>query len=103
MLRSLWNSFRLFGFGELRRFDQIAYYIDGVIYWWIGGFGAQLESYEMSKPISDKRVINNREYKIFSCQKSWLMYRTSWSTSLPIDINQANKKLRTIKTELNGL
>lgn len=52
----------------------------GRFYTWIGGFGAQLFSFEWRCPRpGTQRYLNGRHYTVFSAERRWGRWRISWS------------------------
>ncbi|WP_421439934.1 hypothetical protein [Agrobacterium tumefaciens] len=101
----LWLDFWIFGGGHglgVPTFPQTFTWYDGTFYTWIGGFGAQLQSFEWrSPPAGTRRRIAGRDYVVFNVSRSWFRCRVAWALArFPTDINEANALLPTLKREL---
>jgi hypothetical protein len=97
-------------------FDDRFYWLSGHLYTWIGGFGAQLTSFEWRHPLpGEQRKIRGRTFRPFQSRRQflWLFRDTifavptpisrvsvSWATTLPADLNEANAFLREFKRDL---
>jgi hypothetical protein len=96
----MWLDWKLFGNGygvASPYFDDVFYWLNdtnaprtkkglhGNWYHWIGGFGAQLQSFEwfMPKPGTRRRILG-KEFVVFSAERRWLRVRVTWR--LPRDI-----------------
>lgn len=71
----------------------------GRFYTWIGGFGAQLTSYEWRCPRPGvQRVLNGRKYQVFSAYRRWCKWDVSWAAEGVTTIEE----IRVLRAELGG-
>jgi hypothetical protein len=101
----LWLDFLIFGNGfgiGAPAFPQTFTWYEGRFYSWIGGFGAQLQSFEWRcPPAGTRRRIAGRDYRVFNASRRWLRCRVAWELCrFPHDINEANALLPVLKREL---
>lgn len=106
-------DFCLFGHGHGLKspyFDDTFYWLvdtlrqnrngkNGRFYSWIGGFGAQLKSYEWTAPpAGTERQLIGRVFRVFQTRRHWLKVEVSWALvqSGQITIDQ----VRELRTEL---
>ena len=85
--------------------DNKFYWLNGRIYTWIGGLGAQLSSHEwrIPKP-GTQRVLNKRRYTVFGARSKWFRKEVSWAVvDLPENLYEAPAFIRKIKSELDRL
>jgi len=91
----LWLDFLIFGNGyglACPAFNQIFYWIEGRFYRHIGGYGAQLRSFEWRCPLpGTTRILLGRKFKVFLCHKRFIRWDCSW----------ADEEIRTRKDLLN--
>jgi hypothetical protein len=111
----MWLDFKLFGNG----YGMGMPFWDGQLYWlvdtlnseryerngrfyiWIGGFGAQLKSFEWSCPRpGTQRRLGGRVYTVYNAYRRWPKWSVSWATHLPQDLDERNKELREIEKGL---
>lgn len=114
-----WLDHRIFGNGRglgSPYFDQRFYWLSGRIYTWIGGFGAQLQSFQWSHPKpGETRKICGREFRPFSSGRDYLWLwrdsifsiptpisrvRVSWACYLPDNLDEKNADLRELQKKL---
>ena len=114
----MWLTFKLFGGG----YGLSQPYFDGRFYWlvdthnkeragkhgrfyhWIGGFGAQIDSYEwrIPNPGTTRRLVN-RDFRVFSVSPQWPMVRVSWAmTGMGKSLDQDNAQIADLKEALHG-
>ena len=115
----LWLDHKIFGNGNglsSPYFDDRFYWLSGRLYHWIGGFGAQLTSFEWRHPKpGEERTLCGRKFRPFNSHRKylWLFRDTifpiptpisrvsvSWAYSLPKDLDAANAELRELKSKL---
>ncbi|NEU14697.1 hypothetical protein G3T14_21700 [Methylobacterium sp. BTF04] len=78
---------------------------NGRLYTYMGGFGAQLRSFEWTHPRpGERRELNGREYIAFSSTRSWLRVDAAWAlVRMPPGLDEANAEIRAIKAELDAM
>ena len=60
--------------------DDVFYWLGGRFYRWIGGLGAQLESYEWrAPPAGTRRSLFGHEFVIYTCDRRWMRVRCCWT------------------------
>jgi hypothetical protein len=100
----VWLDFLIFGRGyglAQPRFDGRFYWLSGQFYTFIGGLGAQLQSFQWRHPRpGESRRLAGRDYRPFNSRRQGLRVSVSWATRLPSDLNEANAEIRKIETEL---
>jgi hypothetical protein len=103
----LWLDHLIFGNGyglKSPYFDSRFYWLSGRLYTWIGGFGAQLQSFQWRHPkAGESRKLCGLEFRPFHSERRWLRVRVAWATKLPADLNEANQFLRRLERDLGGL
>lgn len=81
----LWLDFKLFGNGHGMKSpycDDTFYWLSGKFYRWIGGFGAQIQSFEWFAPkAGTRRCLFGNEFVVFSVSRKFLRVETSWALS----------------------
>ena len=111
----LWLDHLLFGNGHgmaSPHCDDVMYWLvdtkdgrsngKGRLYRWIGGHGAQLESFEWTVPApGTRRRLAGREFRPFSATRRLCRVEVSWATALPSNLDQANSELRELKHDLS--
>lgn len=101
---TFWLDLRIFGNGfglGAPYFDQRFYWLSGRLYTWIGGHGAQLQSFQWTHPRpGETRKLAGREYHPFQSSRRGLRVRVSWATTLPRAIGAANAELRAIRERI---
>lgn len=79
----LWLDFLLFGNGnglKSPHCDDKIYWLAGKMYWWIGGFGAQLKSFEWSVvPTGTRRRLCGKDFVVFQARRRFVRVETSWT------------------------
>lgn len=103
----VWLDQKLFGNGHGMKspyWDDRYYWLHGEFYQWIGGFGAQLQSFQWTVPHpGERRIICGRVFKPFSHSRKWGRVRVSWAwEDLPKALDEANNELRLLERELGG-
>jgi hypothetical protein len=101
----MWLDHLIFGNGYglgSPYFDQRFYWLSGQLYTWIGGFGAQLQSFQWVHPKpGERRMLAAREFVAFNSSRRWLRVSVSWSmVGLPHGIDEANAAIRGLKRDL---
>lgn len=115
----LWLDHKIFGNGHglaSPYFDDRFYWLSGRLYHWIGGLGAQLNSFEWRHPKpGEERTICGRKFRPFNSRRQFLwLFRgkvyaiptpisrvsVSWAYNLPNDLDAANAELRELKSKL---
>lgn len=103
----LWLDHKLFGNGHGLRSphcDNRFYWLDGRLYTWIGGLGAQLQSIQWRHPLpGEQRVLCGLVFRPFHSVRTGPRIRVSWTTHLPHDLNEANAFLRRLEAALGGV
>lgn len=75
----------------------------GRMYTWIGGLGAQLQSFEWLTPKPGTcRRIKGRDFRPFNARRNGLRVRVSWATSLPHDLDEQHAAIRSLKADLTS-
>jgi len=82
-------------------FDNVFYWIDGHIYTWVGGFGAQLQSFQWTRPpAGTRRRLLGVDFVIFRTERIWFRVQCSWARAREIrDVSEIIK----MKAELDKL
>ncbi len=86
-------------------FDSKFYWLDGQLYHWIGGLGAQLGSFQwfMPKP-GERRRLAGHEFVVFHASRRWCRIDVSWAlVRLPDGINEAQGMIQDLKRDLDSL
>lgn len=82
---TFWLDWKLFGNGHgmaSPAADDAFYWLSGRFYRPFGGLGAQLTSYEWSRPpAGTRRRIMDREIVIFQTHRKWFRVECSWALS----------------------
>lgn len=94
------------GFGlKSPRYDEIFYCLDGEIYTFSHGFGAQLRSFQWTHPKpGERRTIVGREFVVFNSCRRWLRVKVSWAmTRMPLDIDGMNAAIRELHEDLKSI
>jgi hypothetical protein len=101
----LWLDFLIFGNGKGMKSpccDDVFYWLNGRLYTWIGGFGAQLRSFEWFAPkAGTRRRLAGRDFVVFSVSRSWIRVDVTWAVCQdnPITIEE----LRDLRRSLGKL
>lgn len=103
----LWLDHLIFGDGHGMKspyFDDRFYWLNGELYTFMHGFGAQLHSYQWTHPIAgERRHLCGRDFKPFHSKRRWFRVEVAWAwVELPRDIDAANAELRQLAKELGG-
>jgi hypothetical protein len=103
----MWLDHRIFGNGHGIRspyWDNVFYWLSGELYTFFPGHGAQLTSWQWTRPpAGERRTLAGREYVIWRADRRWGRVVCKWALArLPADLDQANALLRLIETELGG-
>ena len=73
----------------------------GRLYNWSGWFGAQLASFQWTRPLAgETRILCGRTFTALHSQRSWVRVRVAWSAHLSDDIDKANADLRLLQDRL---
>lgn len=103
----LWLDHLIFGNGRGMKspyFDSRFYWLDGQLYTFMPGFGAQLHSYQWTHPkAGERRKLGGREYRPLHSHRRWCRVCVAWATSLPREIDDANAELHEIEAGLGRL
>lgn len=89
--------------------DKTFYRIDGRLYTFLGGYGAQLFSIELNDiPLGTPRVIANRMFGVFSTERlsRWsTRHRISWSLVIDdsVDLDAHRKAIDSLQKYLKKL
>lgn len=97
----LWLDHLIFGNGRGLKspyWDNVYFWLDGQLYTFFGGFGAQLHSFQWRMPqFRERRILCGREFQVFNAQRTWGRVRVSWGmippTSDYADIESLRKDL----------
>ena len=99
MLR-LWLALKLFGSGHgmaAPLFPDAFYWCKGNFYTWLGGFGAQLYSYEWFSPAAGThREIFGKDFVVFIVSRRWCLVQVSWAINQRLDDVEDIRKLKEI-------
>lgn len=103
----LWLDNKIFGNGwglSTPYFDQVFRWLDGELYTFSHGFGAQLMSIQWTHPrAGERRTLGGYEFKVFASARRWGRVRCSWGVvDLPKDIDEANTMLRQMDRDLGS-
>jgi len=77
----------------------------GRLYTWIGGFGAQLRSFEWRMPRpGTERVLSGYRFRPFNVSRRRFRYDVSWArVDLPREIDASNAALREMQERIGRL
>lgn len=91
----VWLDHLIFGNGcglGSPHFDKKFYWLGGKrgqLYHWIGGFGAQIGSFQWTHPKpGERRKLFGHEFTPFDSERCWLRVRVSWATHGITDIQR---------------
>lgn len=103
-----WLDFRIFGNGyglAQPHYDGPFYWLSGRFYHWIGGLGAQLESFEWRAPLPGaEREIAGRTFRVLNTSRRGPRVIVSWGmVDLPRDIDAANTEIRFLRQIIGRL
>lgn len=98
----------LFGNGgglKSPHFDNAFYWLNGELYTFAYGFGAQLQSIQWIHPVpGERRTLAGREFVVFSSRREWLRVIVCWSmVNMPKDLEHMHITIRKLKSDLNDL
>jgi hypothetical protein len=104
----LWLDHRIFGNGHGLRspyFDNRFYWLSGHLYTWIGGLGAQLQSFQWFHPKpQERRVLAGHEFRPFISERKWLRVRVSWAlVRQPTSLDASHDLIRGIEMKLGRI
>lgn len=99
---------KLFGNGyglKSPYFDSTFYWLNGELYTFVYGFGAQLQSIQWTHPVpGERRTLLGREFVVFSSRREWLRVSVCWSmVNMPKDLDRMHIMIRKLKSDLNDL
>lgn len=102
----LWLDFLIFGNGYglgAPSSDQAFFWLDGNLYTWIGGHGAQLRSFQWMHPRpGERRRLVGRDFEPFSSRRYGLRVDVSWRmVNFPRDLAEANAAIMALKREIS--
>lgn len=103
----VWLDQKIFGGGYGLRSpfcDDRYYWLGGKrgeLYTFIGGLGAQLQSFQWTHPKpGEERHLSGHTFRVFGSERSWLRVRVAWAaTDLPRGA-EALDSIRKLETEL---
>jgi len=103
----MWLDHRIFGNGHGIRsphWDNVFYWLAGELYTFFPGHGAQLTSWQWTRPrAGERRHLAGRDYVIWRADRRWGRVVCKWAvTTLPADLNEANALLWLIESELRA-
>lgn len=98
----IWLDFKIFGNGwglASPHFDDVFYWLDGRFYHWLGGLGAQLESFEWTAPRpGTTRELVGEKFRVFQTRRRWLRVRCSWAVDREVrdfsEVRQLKRRLQ---------
>lgn len=107
----IWLDMMIFGNGlglGAPYWDQQFYWLcDGLtqksrFYTWIGGYGAQLQSFAWRHPRAGTEiVVAGERLRIFSSHRRWLRVRCSWAlVHLPHDLDEKRSAIERFRSKL---
>ena len=94
-------DFWIFGNGHgiaAPRSNQVFLWMSGRFYTWIGGFGAQLQSFEWRCPRpGTRRILKSLEFEVFDASRRWFKWRVSWRQ---VGAEMTMDQIRALRREL---
>lgn len=83
--------------------DSVYYWLDGEMYTFSGGHGAQLHSIQWTHPKpGERRKLVGRDFVAFNSLRRWGRVQVSWSmVNLSQDMDEANQELRRLRKDLH--
>ena len=107
----IWLDMMIFGSGlglGAPYWDQRFYWLcDGLtqksrFYTWIGGYGAQLQSFAWRHPRAGTEIeVAGERLRIFSSHRRWLRVRCSWAlVRLPHDLDEQRSAIERFRSKL---
>jgi hypothetical protein len=84
--------------------DDKFYWIDGELYHWIGGLGAQLASFQWTHPKpGEKRKLRNVTFRPYLSSRRWGRVQVSWRMEgLSQDLDAMHRMIRAFKHHLDN-
>lgn len=117
----VWLDQKIFGNGygiKSPHWDDVYYWLSGELYTWIGGFGAQLCSFQWAHPKpGEERILAGRRFKPYFSTRRWLwLFRgsvfqiplpmcrvqVSWEIDMPDGIDNMNNEIHKLKKDIQG-
>lgn len=85
--------------------DGRFYWMNGELYTFMQGFGAQLHSYQWTHPRpQERRKLAGYEFRPFRSERRWGRVEVAWAVvNLPDGIDAANAFLREMETRIGRL
>lgn len=85
--------------------DEIFYCLDGDLYTFSHGFGAQLKSFQWTHPKpGERRVLAGREFVVFDSYRRCGRVNVSWTMiRMPLDIDGMNAAIRELHEDLKSI
>jgi hypothetical protein len=81
--------------------DGRFYWLSGELYHFSPGLGAQLTSYQWTKPAPhEQRVLGGYAFRPLHSHRRWGRVEVSWATVLPDDLTNAHAFLRDMERSL---
>lgn len=104
----LFLDHKLFGNGyglKSPYFDSAFYWLNGELYTFAYGFGAQLQSIQWTHPVpGERRTLAGREFVVFSSRREWLRVVVYWSmVNMPKDLEHMCITIKKLKSDLDAL
>lgn len=78
-------------------YNHVLFYIDGHLYAWIGGFGAQIYNMQWARPPAGaERTILGQRVRVFSTYRAhfWSRCKVTWSIPLSGSVDEQNAQIR---------
>lgn len=99
---------KLFGNGHGLKspyFDSTYYWLNGELYSFVYGLGAQLQSIQWKHPVpGERRTLLGREFVVFSSRRKWLRVIVYWAmVNMPKDLDSMHAMINKLKSDLNDL
>ncbi len=99
---------KLFGNGHGLKspyFDSTFYWLNGELYSFIYGLGAQLQSIQWTHPVpGERRTLLGREFVVFSSRRKWLRVVVHWAmVNMPEDLERMHVVIRKLQADLQAL
>jgi len=84
------------------KFDKAFFRLDGRLYSWSPGFGAQLESKEWFRvPAGAERTLLGETFRVWRSDREGLKFTTTWGmVALPKTLDEIHEHLREFKEKL---
>lgn len=108
MMTMLWLDHKIFGNGygfASPYFDNRFYWLNGELYTFSGGLGAQLKSVQWTHPkAGERRNICGQTFRPFHSHRRWGRVMVSWAwIEMPSSIDDAQTALRQLEMHLGGV